>query len=83
MIDGGIIMIMLGALSLLILPTRASIDYHRWRRTAPIGATLRASVPMAPPTRDLERLAEQAEIALARDQLLGSVASIAGIYDRA
>lgn len=82
MIDGGLLLIMLGAIALVVIPLQDAIAYRRWARTATIGQTLRAAVPMAEPTPALDRLVIEADVAIARDELLSGVAGVAEIYRR-
>ncbi len=83
MIDSGVLLILIGAMAILIVPVANVIAYRRWQRTALIGVTLRAAVPIAPPAPALDRLAVEADVALARDELLGGVAGVTEIYRRA
>jgi LPS O-antigen subunit length determinant protein (WzzB/FepE family) len=64
MIDGGIVIMLIGALTLAIAPAERLIATRRWVRTAYIEPALRQAFPTPPPERRLERLAVSAEAAV-------------------
>jgi hypothetical protein len=73
MIDGGLIVMLIGALVLAIAPAERLLANRRWVRTEFIEPALRRAFPPPPPKQDLERLAISAEASvesakLRRDQ---------------
>lgn len=61
MIDGGVIVMLIGALVLAIGPAERALANRRWIRTEFIEPALRRAFPPPPPAQDLERLAISAE----------------------
>lgn len=61
MIDGGLIVMLIGALALAIAPAERLLANRRWVRTEFIEPALLRAFPPPPPKQDLERLAISAE----------------------
>jgi hypothetical protein len=64
MIDGGILVMLLGALTLAIAPAERMLAARRWVRTEYLEPALRQAFPPPPPEQRLERLAVSAEAAV-------------------
>lgn len=69
MIDGGIIVMLMGALALAIAPAERAFAHRRWIRTEIIEPALRRAFPPPPPKQELERLAISAEAAVESAEL--------------
>ena len=63
MIDGGLIMMLVGALALAIGPIERVLANRRWVRTELVEPVLRRAFPPPPPKQDLERLIVSADAA--------------------
>jgi hypothetical protein len=64
MIDGGIIVMLLGALTLAVAPAERMLAARRWVRTGYIEPALRHAFPPPPPEQRLEWLVVSAEAAV-------------------
>lgn len=64
MIDGGLIVMLIGALALAIGPFERVLAHRRWVRTELIEPALCRVFPPPPPEQRLERLAASAEAAV-------------------
>ena len=64
MIDGGLIVMLIGALALAIGPFERVLANRRWVRTELIEPALRNAFPPPPPEQRLDRLAVSAEAAV-------------------
>jgi hypothetical protein len=70
--DGGLVLMILGALALVTSLAGRVVVQHRWIRTpveTAIDPALRAAFPPPPAARDLERLAIEAEAVLESQEL--------------
>lgn len=70
MIDGGLIVMLIGALALAIAPFERVIANRRWVRTELIEPALRRAFPPPPPAASLDRLAISAESAVDSAKIL-------------
>lgn len=61
MIDGGLILMLIGALALAAVPTEQVLAGRRWVRTELIEPALRQAFPLPPARHDLELLVISAE----------------------
>lgn len=61
MIDGGLILMLIGALTLAAVPTEQVLAGRRWVRTELIEPALRQAFPLPPSQRDLDLLVISAE----------------------
>jgi hypothetical protein len=61
MIDGGLILMLIGALALATVPAGQVMAGRRWVRTEMIEPALRQAFPLPPARQDLERLVISAE----------------------
>lgn len=61
MIDGGLILMLIGALTLAAVPAEQVMAGRRWVRTELIEPALRQAFPLPPAQHDLELLAISAE----------------------
>lgn len=64
MIDGGLIVMLIGALALAIGPAERVLANRRWVRTELIEPALRRAFPPPPPEQKLERLIVSADAAV-------------------
>jgi hypothetical protein len=63
-IDGGLIVMLIGALALAIGPFERVLANRRWVRTEFIEPALRSAFPPPPPEQRLDRLAVSADAAV-------------------
>lgn len=71
--DGGLVLMICGALSLLISMTERAVSHHRWLAasiTTTLDPALRAAFPPPPVAHDLERLAIEAEAVLESQEIV-------------
>ena len=61
MIDGGLILMLIGALALATVPAEQILAGRRWVRTEMIEPALRQAFPLPPARHDLELLVISAE----------------------
>ena len=64
MIDGGLILMLIGALALATVPAEQILAGRRWVRTEMIEPALRQAFPLPPARHDLELLVISAEASL-------------------
>jgi hypothetical protein len=69
MIDGGLILMLIGALALATAPTQRVLAGRRWVRTEVIEPALRQAFPLPPARQDLERLVISAEASIESSKL--------------
>ena len=61
MIDGGLLLMILGALGMGVVPIEAALAHRRWVKSLPHLAPWLKGIPFAPPDPALERILEQLE----------------------
>lgn len=83
MIDGGIVMIVIGWLIAIVPPAEKLVAGRRAARPVTIGVILRQAYPPVAPTASILELAASADASLQRDDLLRGVRDIGQIYDEA
>ena len=69
MIDGGLILMLIGALTLATIPAGQVLAGRRWVRTELIEPALRQAFPLPPARQDLERLVISAEASVESSKL--------------
>jgi hypothetical protein len=65
--DGGLALVILGALALVTSLAERVVAYHRWREATVVTViepALRAAFPLVPPAQELERLIVSADAAV-------------------
>ncbi len=83
MIDGGIVMIVIGWLITIVPPAEKLMAGRRAARPIAVGVILRQAYPPAVPTASILELATSAEASLQQDDLVRGVRDIGQIYDEA
>lgn len=83
MIEGGIVMIVIGWLITIVPPAEKLMAGRRAARPVAIGIILQQAYPTAAPSASLLELAASADASLQSDDLLRGVRDIGQIYDEA
>ncbi|MGW8134126.1 hypothetical protein ACWGNZ_00605 [Sphingomonas zeae] len=84
MIDGGIVMIVVGWLITIFPPAERLVSGRRWSaRPVAIGIVLRAAYPTPASSPSMTELVAGADAALMEDDLLRGERGVAEVYDQA
>jgi hypothetical protein len=58
-IDGGLLLMLLGALGMGIVPIEAALAHRRWVKSLQHAAPWLKAIPIVPPDSELDRIIEQ------------------------
>lgn len=83
MIDGGVVIIIFGAVGMCITPATRTISHRRPPMATPMHDALVAAFAPTSVPHDLDELAALADAALAEDALVRGARDVSAIYDRA
>ena len=83
MIDGGVILIVVGWLITFVPPAERLMAGRRAARPVAIGIVLRQAFPAVQPPTSMLELAASADASLQRDDLLRGVRDLGHVYDEA
>lgn len=59
MIDGGLFMMVLGAIGMGVIPIEAALAHRRWVKSIPTRAPIAQAFPIVPPDPAVEQIVEQ------------------------
>lgn len=83
MIEGGVILCLVGFLLALANPVERTIAHRRHAQVGAFEDTLRGAFPLHPPTPAFDDLVSRAETALEQDALSRGIRATAATYDQA